>query len=105
MFLSTMRFIYGKGKHFQRRKQLQLTDRGVLYVIFDHPDFVHTRESATSKKAVKREIFLYAIKCGIDEAIQKLFEFRYTEGQLDIDEIRGIKDKHDAMYYDAVLSA
>jgi len=44
------------------------------------------------------------IKCGVDEAIQKLLEFRYNEGELDTDEIRAIKGKYDAMYYDAVLS-
>ena len=104
VFLSTMRFLYGKGKPFERSKQLPLTDKAVLYIIFDHPDFAHVREAAGSKKARKEEIFLYSIKCGIDEAIQKLLEFRYNEGQLDTDEIRVIKDKCDAMYYDAVSS-
>jgi hypothetical protein len=104
VFLSTMRFLYGKGKPFERRRQLPLTDKGVLYIVFDHPDFTHIRELAGSKKAQKHEVFLYAIKCGIDEAIQKLLEFRYNEGQLDTDEIRVIKDKYDAMYYDAVLT-
>lgn len=99
-----MRFLYGKGKPFERRKQLPLTDKGVLYIVFDHPDFAHVRELAGSRKAQKHEIFLYMIKCGIDEAIEKLLEFRYNEGQLDTDEIRTIKDKSDAMYYDAVLS-
>ncbi len=104
VFLSTMRFLYGKGKPFERRKQLPLTDKGILYITFDHPDFTHVREIAYSKKAQKQELFLYTIKCGIDEAVQKLLEFRYNEGQLDTDEIRVIKDKCDAMYYDAVLS-
>ncbi len=104
VFLSTMRFLYGKGKPFERSKQLPLTDKGVLYIIFDHPDFAHVRELAGSKKAQKHEVFLYSIKCGIDEAVQKLLEFRYNEGQLDTDEIRVIKDKCDAMYYDAVLT-
>ncbi len=104
VFLSTMRFLYGKGKPFERSKQLPLTDKAVLYIIFDHPDFVHVREVAGSKKARKQEVFLYSIKCGIDEAVQKLLEFRYNEGQLDTDEIRVIKDKCDAMYYDAVSS-
>jgi hypothetical protein len=40
----------------------------------------------------------------VDEAIEKLLELRHNEGQLNMDEIRAIKDKHDAMYYDAVLS-
>jgi len=104
VFLSTMRFLYGKGKPFERSKQLPLTDKAVLYIIFDHPDFAHVREVASSKKAQKQEVFLYSIKCGIDEAIQKLLEFRYNEGQLDTDEIRVVKDTCDAMYYDAVSS-
>jgi len=104
VFLSTMRFLYGKGKPFERSKQLPLTDKAVLYIIFDHPDFAHTRELAGPKKARTHEIILYTIKCGIDEAVQKLLEFRYNEGQLDTDEIRVIKDKCDKMYYDAVLS-
>ncbi|TET08435.1 hypothetical protein E3J84_06225 [Candidatus Aerophobetes bacterium] len=104
VFLSTMRFLYGKGKPFERSKQLPLTDKAVLYIIFDHPDFAHVREVAGSKKAQKKEVFLYSIKCGIDEAVQKLLEFKYNEGQLDTEEIRVIKAKCDAMYYDAVLS-
>ena len=99
-----MRFLYGKGKPFERSKQLPLTDKAVLYIIFDHPDFAHTRELAGSKNARTHEIILYTIKCGIDEAVQKLLEFRYNEGQLDTDEIRVIKDKCDKMYYDAVSS-
>jgi hypothetical protein len=84
---------------------LQLTDKGVLYVNFDHPDLVHVREQARSRssKARNHEIVLYSVKCGIDEAVQKLLELRYNEGQLDGDEIREIKRKCDAMYYDAVL--
>ncbi len=104
VFLSTMRFLNGKGKSFERSKQLPLTDKGVLYIIFDHPDFAHVRELAGSKKGRTHEIFLYMIKCGVDEAIQKLLEFKYNEGELDTDEIRAIKGKYDAMYYDAVSS-
>lgn len=104
VFLSTMRFLYGKGKPFEKKKQLPLTEKGTLYTVFDHPDFVHVRELASSKKAQKQEIFLYAIKCGIDEAVLRLLEFRYNEGQLDADEIRAIKDKCDVMYSDAVSS-
>jgi len=104
VFLSTMVFSNGKGTPLERKKQLPVTDKGVLRIIYDYPDFVHVRELAGSRKALKHEIFLYAIKCGIDEAVQKLLELRYNEGQLDTDEIRVIKDKCDAMHYDAVLS-
>jgi len=104
VFLSTMAFTYGKGTPLERKKHLPVTEKGLLRIIYDHPDFVHVRELVGSKKARLHEIFLYMIKCGVDEAIQKLLEFRYNEGQLDIDEIRVIKGKCDAMYYDAVLS-
>ena len=104
VFLSTMAFSNGKGTPLEKKKQLPVTEKGVLRIIWDHPDFVHTRELAGSKKARTHEIFLYSIKCGIDEAVQKLLEFRYNEGQLDAEEVRVIKDKSDAMYYDAVLS-
>jgi len=104
VFLSTFVFTPGKGTPLERKKHLPITDKGVIRIIYDHPDFIHVRELAGSKKARTHEIFLYMIKCGVDEAIQKLLEFRYNEGQLDTDEIRAIKYKYDAMYYDAVLS-
>jgi len=103
VFLSTMAFTYGKGTPLERKKHLPMTEKGLLRIIFDHPDFAHVRELAGSKKTQKHEVFLYMIKCGIDEAVQKLLEFRHNEGQLDTDEIRVIKSKCDAMYYDAVL--
>lgn len=104
VFLSTMAFTYGKGTPLERKKHLPVTERGLLRIIYDHPDFTHVRELAGSRKAQKHEVSLYMIKCGIDEAIEKLLEFRYNDGQLDTDEIRVIKGKCDAMYYDAVLS-
>lgn len=104
VFLSTMAFTNGKGTPLERKKHLPVTEKGLLRIIFDHPDFAHVRELAGSKKAQNHEILLYMIKCGVDEAVQKLLEFRCNEGQLDTDEIRVIKGKCDAMYYDAVLS-
>jgi hypothetical protein len=104
VFLSTIVFSNGKGTPLERKKHLPMTEKGSLRIIYDHPDFVHVRELAGSRKAQRHEIFLYMIKCGIDEAVEKLLEFRYNEGQLDTDEIRATKDKCDAMYYDAVLS-
>jgi hypothetical protein len=44
VFLSTMRFLYGKGKPFEKKKQLPLTEKGTLYIVYDHPDFMHVRE-------------------------------------------------------------
>lgn len=104
VFLSTFVFTPGKGTTLERKKHLPITDKGVIRIIYDYPDFIHVRELAGSKKARMHEIFLYMIKCGVDEAIQKLLEFRYNESLLDADEIRVIKVKYDAMYYDAVLS-
>ena len=104
VFLSTMAFTNGKGTPLERKRHLPVTERGLLRIIYDHPDFVHIRGLVSSKKAQNHERFLYAIKCGIDEAIEKLLEFRYNEGQLDTDEIRVIKNTCDAMYYDAVSS-
>ena len=105
VFLRTMEFINGKGTPLERKRYLPVTEKGTLRIIFDHPDFVHSREQASSKKAKwLHEIMLYAIKCGIEEAIEKLLELRHNEGQLNVDEIRIIRDKRDEMYYDAVLS-
>ncbi|MBM4446331.1 MAG: hypothetical protein FJ023_03135 [Chloroflexi bacterium] len=105
VFLSTMVFSNGKGTTLERKRHLPVTERGALRIIFDHPDFVHTRELVSSKKAKLGEILIYSIKCGVDEAIEGLLELRYNEGQLNTDEIRVIRDKRDAMYYYAVLSA
>lgn len=102
VFLSTMLFSNGKGTPLERKRHLPVTDKGILRIIWDHPDFNHVREQAVSKKHRKDEILLYSIKCGIEEAVQKLLEFRYNEGQLTIDEIRLTKNKCDAMYYDAM---
>lgn len=102
VFLRTIRFLRGKNKPYEKQKQLPLTDGRILYINFDHPDFEHVKEQARSRKVRNQEIFLYAVKCGVDEAVQKLLELRYNEGQLDVEEIRRIKDKCDTMYYDAV---
>jgi hypothetical protein len=105
LFLSTMMFHKFSGTTWERKRYLPLTEKGVLRIVFDHPDFVHIREQARSisKKTLNQEVFLYAIKCGVDEAIQKLLEFRYNEGRLDLEQMRLIQDKRDAMYYDAIL--
>jgi len=104
VFLSTITLTNGKGTPLEKKKHLPITEKGLLRIIWDHPDFIHTREVAGSKKALKYEVFLYLIKCGVDEAIQKLLEFKYEEGQLNGEEIREIKNKNDRMYYDAVLT-
>jgi len=103
VFLNTMFFSNGKGTPLERKRHLPVTEKGALRIIFDHPDFVHSREQVTSKKGKLNEILLYSIKCGIDEAVEELLELKQNESQLNIDEIRAIRDKRDAMYYDAVL--
>jgi hypothetical protein len=104
VFLSKFLYSPGKNTPLERKKHLSITEKGVLRIILDHPDLAHVRELVSPKKAKYQEILLYSIKCGVDEAIEKLLELRHNEGQLNMDEIRAIKDKHDAMYYDAVLS-
>jgi hypothetical protein len=104
VFLNTIEFITGKNTPLERKRHLPVTEKGTLRIIFDHPDFSHVREQISSKKARLQEILLFSIKCGVDEATEKLLELRYNEGQLNIEEIREIRDKRDKMYYDAVLS-
>ena len=106
VFLSTMVFSNGKGTPLEKKKHLPVNEKGVLRVIYDHMDFLHVRTVANSvsKKTLKQEMLVYIIKCGIEEAVQKLLEFRFNEGQLDPEEMRAIKDKCDAMCYDAMLS-
>jgi hypothetical protein len=104
VFLSTFLYTPGKNTPLERKRHLPITEKGALRIIFDHPDLVHVRELVSSKKAKQHEILLYSIKCGVDEAVEKLIELRHNEGQLNIDEIKTIRDKRDQMYYDAVLS-
>lgn len=104
VFLGTMVFSNGRGTPLEKKKQLPVTEKGVLRIIYDHPDFIHVREMVKSKrKVLSQEMLLYMVKCGVDGAVQKLLEYRYDEDELSIDEIRAIKDKCEAMYYDAVL--
>lgn len=102
VFLGTMKVSYGRGTPLEKKRQLPVTDKGVLRIIWDHPDFAHVRELAKSRRRGP-EMLLYMVKCGVDGAVQRLLEIKYAEGELSLDEIRGIKDKSDAMYYDAVL--
>lgn len=102
VFLSTMLFSNGKGTPLEKKRHLPVTEKGALRIIFDHPDFVHARDQINSKKGKLNEILLYSVKCGVDEAVEELLELKQNESLLNIDEIRTIRDKHDAMYYDAI---
>lgn len=94
--------VTAKGLFFERWRNLPINDKGVIRVIWDHPDFVHVREKASSKKSQKLEIFLYLVKIGLDEGIKELTIFRNNENILDLEEIKRLYNIRDEMYFDAV---
>lgn len=105
-FLSSWKFLKGKKpdgtmQFFAKWKNLPITDKGIIQIVWDHPEFVRLRELAGSKKAKNREILLYCARCGIDEALRKLLELRYADNTLDTDKIRDIKNLCDEMLYEA----
>lgn len=105
-FLSSFEFLKGKKpdgtmQFFAKWKNLPITDKGIMRIVWDHPEFVRLRELAGTKKAKNREILLYCARCGIDEALRKLLELRYADNTLDIDKIRDIKNLCDEMLYEA----
>lgn len=101
-FMTTFQIIAsGKNLYFEKLRNLPITEKGIIHVIWDHPYFVHTRESVKGRKVKAREIILYLIKIGLDEAERKLFELYQSEDALDLDRIREIKQMRDQMYYDA----
>lgn len=107
-FVSYFRFLRGKKpdgtmQYFAKWKNLPITDKGVVWIVADYPDFIRVRELATSKKARNREVLLYCAKCGIDEAFRKLLELRYADNRLDPDEIKRIKNICDEMIYEGVI--
>jgi len=109
-FMSYFRFLRGKKPdgtmhYFAKWKNLPITDKGIIWVVGDHPDFIRVRELAVSKRARNKENLLYCAKCGIDEAFRKLLELRYADNRLDPDEIKRIKNICDEMIYEGVLRA
>ena len=46
-------------QYFAKLKNLSITEKGTVWVVWDHPEFVRLRELAVSKKAKNREILLY----------------------------------------------
>jgi len=108
-FVSSFAFLRGKKpdgtmQYFGKWKNLPITDKGVIHVVWDHTDFIRVREVAGSKKARNREVLLYCANCGIDEAFRKLLELRYDDNRLDPDEIKRIKNICDEMIYEGVLT-
>lgn len=105
-FLSSWGFLKGKKsdgtmQFFAKWKNLPITDKGIIQIVWDYPEFVRLRDLAGSKKAKNREILLYCVRCGIDEALRKLLELRYVDNTLDPDKIRDIKNLCDEMLYEA----
>ena len=103
-FLREIKPIRVKGTSLEKKRQLPVTDKGLLRIAWDHPDFVHIRYLAGKRKEkTNKEILLYMVKRGIDGAIQKLLAFRFNEGELDAEVINTIKATSDEMYYDAII--
>jgi len=109
VFISNFEFLKGKKpdgtmQTFAKWKNLPIetSRKGVLYVVWDHPDFVRMRQLTNTKKEKNRAILLYCAQCSINEVFRKLLEFRYSDNRLDPDEIRRIKNMCDEMIYEAV---
>jgi len=107
-FITAFQFLRGKKpdgsmQYFAKWKNLPITDKGVIWVVGDHPDFIRVREVAASKRARNREILLYCARCGIDEAFRELLELRYADDRLDPDEIKRVKNICDEMIYEGVI--
>lgn len=100
-FISKFTIGPGKGFFFERWRNLPRNEKGVIHVIWDHPEFVRLREQAKikSKKAEGKEIMLYCAKTGADEAIHRLLEVRYNEKKLTTDELKEIRRVHDELIY------
>lgn len=107
-FVKEFEGIFGKKRdgtlqYFAKWKNLPINEKGVVRVVWDHPEFIRFRENARSKKAEIKEIILYFARCGIDEALKKLLELRYGDDTLDLDKIQEIKNLCDEMLYEASL--
>lgn len=104
-FMTKFEIIYsGKNLFFERWRNLPINEKGIIRVIWDHPDFIHVREKTSTKKARRKEILLYLVKIGVDEGIKQLTIFRNNENILDLDEIKQLYNMRDEMYYDCVGS-
>jgi hypothetical protein len=93
----------GKVRDFAKWRNLPITEKGVIYVIWDHPDFVRGREIANTQKQTNKQILLYLAKRGIDEVLKVIMTNRHTDNRLDAEEIKKVKNMCDEMIYDAVI--
>jgi len=105
-FISKFIPVLGRGLFFERWRNLPRNEKGIVHIIWDHPEFVRLREQARarSKKLEAKEIMLYCAKCGADEAMRRLLEIRYNEKKLNIDELKEIKRIHDELIYSINIS-
>jgi len=107
-FVAKFDFLLGKKpdgtlQYYGKWKNLPITEKGTVWVVYDHSEFVRIRDLARTKKVKSREILLYCARCGFDEALRKLLELRYTDNTLDLDKIKEIKNSCDEMLYEASL--
>ncbi len=107
-FVAKFDFLFGKKpdgtmQYFAKWKNLPITEKGTVWVVWDHSEFVRLRELAGSKKAKNREILLYCARCGFDEVLRKLLELRYADNTLVPDKIKEVKNLCDEMLYEASL--
>jgi len=93
----------GNLQFFAKWKNLPINAKGVLVIIWDHPDFMRRRELSRTKKELTREMLLYFVTCGINEAFEKLLEISYSEKSIEPDKIRAIKQSCDEMLYEAAV--
>jgi hypothetical protein len=107
-FISGFGFIKGRKsdgtlQFFGKWKNLPINEKGVMNVIFDHPEFVRARERAKTKRDLKKDMLLYIVSCGINEALQKLLEMNSVEKVIEPDKIRSIRQSCDEMLYEAAI--
>jgi len=102
-FVSEFKLTLGRGLFFERWRNIPINEKGVIHIIWDHPEFVRLREQAKlkSKKNEGKEIMFYCVKCGADEAMRKLLELRYNEKKLTIDELKEIRIIYNELVYGA----
>lgn len=105
-FISKFLPVLGKGLFFERWRSLPRNEKGLIHILWDHPEFVRIREQARvkSKKLESKEIMFYCVKCGADEAMRRLLELRYNEKKLTSDELKEIRRIHNELIYAAHLS-
>jgi len=103
-FISRFVPVLGKGLFFERWRNLPRNDKGIVHIIWDHPEFVRLREQSKSKKTEGKEVMLYCTKCGADEAMNRLLEIRYNEKKLTSDELKEIRRIHNELLYSSHIS-